>query len=377
MGTNEEHLELLLRLKRCDPMDEAEVTSILDTIDKHFGEKNVDIKIWDRPEPPKVEDTTSDPSTNSTMVRNMCNDWVIRVLKRRSKDMFDEDPLMERLTSMIANRCGRAATGPVSQLWIFECQRKGMESVRLDIREPTFAEADLGCRTWSASIVMGKLLCGHTKGYEREVVVGEAGYVLDLSGQRILELGCGTGLAGLMCAKLGASHVMLTDYHPSVLDNVRINVNRNECEEICQVQKLDWWEYFKDSAKNIDNINRNIPISADRGEELYQDQFENIIATDAIYDAWQARAIPIVLEQFLSRATSSRIYFVLPLRNRYLTEIELFEEEMREAKFELIHMEIVDWRNQPDAVDQDNQDSGRNHPVLHKFYIYRRASSPA
>ncbi|KAK9762696.1 hypothetical protein K7432_011315 [Basidiobolus ranarum] len=367
--THNEDVSLLLRLNRCDPMDEVEVTSLLDVIDEHFGEKNAAIEIWDRSQCLPVEEESSESSINTEYVKSMCNEWVVHTMKRRAKGMFEEDMLMERLSSMIANRCGRAATGPVSQLWIFECQRKGIENIKLEIREPTFAEADLGCRTWSASIVMGKLLCGHTKGYERKVEVGEPGYELDLSGKRILELGCGTGLAGLMCAKLGASHVTMTDYHPSVLDNVQINIDLSGYSEICQVRKLDWWEYFKHSSKNIDNINRNIPIDLNSDEELYRDHFENIIATDAIYDTWQARAIPIVLELFLSRTASSRVYFVLPLRNRYLAEIELFEQEMLEAKFKLIHMEIIDWRDQPDAM---NQTSGQNHPVLHKFYIYAR-----
>mgnify|MGYP001197617225 CR=1 FL=1 len=47
------------------------------------------------------------------------------------------------------------------------------------------------------------------------------------SGQRVLELGTGTGLGGITTAKLGAAHVLVTDRDQSVLELAASNAARN------------------------------------------------------------------------------------------------------------------------------------------------------
>jgi SAM-dependent methyltransferase len=60
-------------------------------------------------------------------------------------------------------------------------------------------------------------------------------------GRRILELGCGPGLPSILCAQLGASHVLLTDFVPAVLDIARDNVEGNPAvSAVCQVARFDW-----------------------------------------------------------------------------------------------------------------------------------------
>lgn len=50
----------------------------------------------------------------------------------------------------------------------------------------------------------------------------------DVTGQRVLEVGAGTGLAGIIAALRGAREVVLTDYPADeVLGNLRANVQRN------------------------------------------------------------------------------------------------------------------------------------------------------
>ena len=41
-----------------------------------------------------------------------------------------------------------------------------------------------------------------------------------VAGKRVLELGCGQGLPGIMCAKLGAASVLLQDYNDEVIKGV-------------------------------------------------------------------------------------------------------------------------------------------------------------
>lgn len=47
-----------------------------------------------------------------------------------------------------------------------------------------------------------------------------------VSGRRVLDMGCGTGLIGLLLARAGA-FVVATDINPAAIDNARLNAARN------------------------------------------------------------------------------------------------------------------------------------------------------
>lgn len=85
---------------------------------------------------------------------------------------------------------------------------------------------DVGLQSWSASIVFSDLLCANPARF------GLGSRSQD-STLRIVELGAGTGLVGLVVGKmlphlnLGGSKVIATDYHPAVLANLRTNVAAN------------------------------------------------------------------------------------------------------------------------------------------------------
>lgn len=48
------------------------------------------------------------------------------------------------------------------------------------------------------------------------------------------------GLVGLLCAALGAQHVLLTDYEPQVLEHLQQNAALNGVQQRCASLRLDW-----------------------------------------------------------------------------------------------------------------------------------------
>jgi predicted RNA methylase len=61
-----------------------------------------------------------------------------------------------------------------------------------------------------------------------------------VAGREVLELGAGTGIVGMVCHKLGASRVWLTDHDERSLTHMKQDVVRNEVQ--AKVLKIDWFE---------------------------------------------------------------------------------------------------------------------------------------
>ena len=101
----------------------------------------------------------------------------------------------------------------------------------ISIKEDGDGNANLGTGlvTWDAAVVLGQFLEEHA-----------AEYVM---GKHILELGAGTGHAGITASLLGAIFVLLTDL-PYALDNLRANVEANVGKRGggVEVRELDWFQ---------------------------------------------------------------------------------------------------------------------------------------
>lgn len=81
--------------------------------------------------------------------------------------------------------------------------------------------------------------------------------------KRVIELGAGVGYLGILCAKLGAKKVLLTDVQ-ELLPVLRENVLRNNATQAL-VAELDWG-------------------NPDQRRELSMQKFETILASDCIYE---------------------------------------------------------------------------------------------
>jgi predicted nicotinamide N-methyase len=61
-----------------------------------------------------------------------------------------------------------------------------------------------------------------------------------VKGKRVLELGSGTGIVGLYAAKLGASHVTLTDFIDFNIEHIKRNIKENGLERVTESRWFKW-----------------------------------------------------------------------------------------------------------------------------------------
>ncbi|KAI0593113.1 putative methyltransferase-domain-containing protein [Biscogniauxia sp. FL1348] len=130
---------------------------------------------------------------------------------------------------------------------------------------------DVGLQSWSAAIVFSELICASPSRFGlTKQALGPA--------SRIVELGAGTGLVGIVLGKMlshldaTGSTVIATDFHPTVLENLRANIATNfPCPSPSsalltpvQAAPLDW------SVPDLSG--------------LLCDPADILVATDVIYD---------------------------------------------------------------------------------------------
>ena len=62
---------------------------------------------------------------------------------------------------------------------------------------------------------------------------------IDMVGKNVLDMGCGTGILGILAADLGAKSVLAIDIESWCVDNTLENVERNRCNDIVRVIRGD------------------------------------------------------------------------------------------------------------------------------------------
>jgi ribosomal protein L11 methyltransferase len=84
---------------------------------------------------------------------------------------------------------------------------------------------------------------------------------MDFDGKKVLDMGCGTGILGILARKLGAAGVIAIDIDPNSVENTIVNCRVNNVNEVVALQGdadlLTGMEYDIVLA----NINRNIIVA--------------------------------------------------------------------------------------------------------------------
>lgn len=208
-------------------------------------------------------------------------------------------------------------------------------SVDVHIQECAYTEGGTGWRVWPCALLLAVWLTGHA-------------VELGLEKLWVLELGCGLGLPGIVCAALGAVHVDVTDCLPRLLRCVRESIAVNQLEGRCRALMLDWdheappaevggsmHEEFSTEqgikASQLAEAESN-PTQEDRVPTGKQSssavpgiesgtRFGLILASDVIYSFTHASQLPRVISQRLERA--GRLCMMLPVRDQVHTRVFL------------------------------------------------------
>ncbi|KDN43894.1 hypothetical protein K437DRAFT_274750 [Tilletiaria anomala UBC 951] len=212
-------------------------------------------------------------------------------------EMMDTDLALDDAAVLLSMTAGKSASGPSTLTYRFHSFHKSLSTrpagaapppeaeVKVTLRDQTLVADALGGRTWGAAPLLAWELLAATT---RRAPGGEKAGQSPLAPQptaaprRILELGAGTGLAGLALASfLEQQHsarvakedaaneqvmpppyeLVLTDHHPNVLANLRQNVELWMKEQQQQQQQpsrsrvagridcceLDWYEVYRAS----------------------------------------------------------------------------------------------------------------------------------
>ena len=132
----------------------------------------------------------------------------------------------------------------------------------MDIIIPEQLAASYGLYIWPCSPVLAWYIWLHQQ---------------DFQTKSVLELGSGTALPGLLCAKIGAEKVWLSDdsWQPNTLKNCREAVSLNYLEDIVDVIGLSWGEYTESLMQFKNRLDYII------GSDLFFDQkvFEPLTKT--------------------------------------------------------------------------------------------------
>ncbi|KAG1798641.1 putative methyltransferase-domain-containing protein [Suillus plorans] len=242
--------------------------------------------------------------------------------------------LVQQAASLLAICAGVAAAGMITRNFMFgsiDGQRR-VEAQLTDIPLDNNDYGSVGAQTWGGACVLAEM-----------IVEDPERFGLDSSSQsfesrrlNVLELGAGTGLVSLVVMKLLDTlpsfnhrevHVVATDFHPSVLANLRSNVNANVSSthnhptstHSITTHFLDWSSF-----------------STTPRPDCLSYPFDVVLGADIIYEAQHAVWIRGCLKGLVRRPSDSTIspaafHLVIPLRPTHTFESNTVESVFLKA----------------------------------------------
>jgi SAM-dependent methyltransferase len=192
------------------------------------------------------------------------------------------------------------------------------------IRELSITEAGIGCAIWDASIIISRCLEYYGKQESEE------GKIQNLwENERVIELGAGVGLPGIVCSRF-ARECVITDCIPKLIDNIRYNVRLNSdsdnslnpeyamrVQEAARVEMLDWHEV------------------SDEG--VFKEKFDVVFGSELVYtgDVEHIQCLIDVVDRLLK---SDGVFYSIQSTDR--DGMAVFTALLRESGFEVTALPV-------------------------------------
>ncbi|KAG2095433.1 putative methyltransferase-domain-containing protein [Suillus discolor] len=248
--------------------------------------------------------------------------------------------LVQQAASLLAICAGVAAAGMVTRNFVFgsiDGQRR-VETQLTDIPLDNDDYGSVGAQTWGGACVLAEMIVEDPERFGLD----SSSHVPESRRLNVLELGAGTGLVSLVVMKLLDSlpsfnhrevHVVATDFHPSVLANLRSNVDANVSSTHNQITSthsitthfLDWSSF-----------------STTPRPDCLSCPFDVVLGADIIYEA-----------QHCAPVSPAAFHLVIPLRPTHTFESDMVESVFLEASDEYITCDAYGDYTRGQGLDED------------------------
>lgn len=266
-----------------------------------------------------------------------------------SAEEIDYESVIQLAASILAVCAGTAAAGAFTRSFTFG------DSVSISLQDAPLENGDygtVGAQTWGSACVLSEMVVEMPQEFGFGRVSAEGDLDDGSRRMRVLELGAGTGLVSLTVGKFlegkaeefgyGEVKVVASDFHPSILSNLRANVVANfppnslpsVSSLSLSVHRLDWSE---------------VASATDALSPPFDQPFDLILGADIIYELEHALWIKSCLEKLLRRPllasaitpsdTSldhdfpvARFHLMIPLRRTHSLESDTIEQVFPHAE---------------------------------------------
>ncbi|GJJ12363.1 hypothetical protein Clacol_006604 [Clathrus columnatus] len=276
-----------------------------------------------------------------TFERSFAIQWLTRLISIYTQEPSNANPslsvIVDRAAALLAICAGAAASGALTRKFTFQINLQSFEfvpdlqtDISVFIRDSPFESFDtssVGAQTWGSSCILSELIAQTPEAFG----ISPKLLLDDSTSFHVLELGAGTGLTSITYGKIlqqlksvcqpstqvndARISIIATDFHPSVLSNLRFNISENfsgqrqNDSELSFLPPRDYFPTIQASSLDWARVHEMLLNNTKEDHWIYNMEFDIIIGTDIIYENLHASWIKSCIEHFLRKPS-------LPLCNQ-------------------------------------------------------------